>query len=385
MLNALIESALRNRFLVLMGTSLVAGLGVYSALHLPIDAVPDLTNVQVQVITEAPALSPLEVETLLSFPVEGAMSGLPDVEQIRSISKFGISVVTVVFREGTDVYRARQLVGERLTRAAAAIPAGYGTPTLGPIATALGEVYQFQVKATPESGITPMELRTILDWFIAYQLRKVPGVTEINSHGGEMKTYQVEVDPDTLGTYQLAMSDVFNALRTNNANTGGGYLVHEGEARYIRGESQVHSVADIAAIVIDERNGVPVTIADVAHVHPAPMIRAGLVTRDGQGEIVTGLVMMLIGENSRRVVERVKVEIERLQRSLPPGVTIEPLYDRSHLIEQTLGTVLRNLAEGGVLVIVVLLVLLGNLRGGLMVTLAIPLSMLFAFNIMLAT
>src|SRR3954454_13478781 len=310
MLNALIESALANRFLVLFGTLFIAGLGLYSAYNLPIDAVPDLTNVQVQVITEAPALSPLEVETLLSFPVEQAMSGLPNVEQIRSISKFGISVVTVVFHEGTDIYRARQLVGERLTRAAQAIPPGYGTPTLGPIATALGEVFQFQVKATKESGVTPMELRTILDWFIAYQLRRVPGVTEINSHGGELKTYQVEVDPDKLASYKLSMTDVFNALRTNNANVGGGYLVHEGEARYIRGVSQVHSTDDIAAIVVDERNGVPVTIADVARVHPAPMIRAGLVTRDVQGEIVTGLVMMLIGENSRHVVGRVKHEIE---------------------------------------------------------------------------
>lgn len=385
MLNALIESALNNRFLVLTGTLLVAGLGVYSALRLPIDAVPDLTNVQVQVITEAPALSPLEVETLLSFPVEGAMSGLPNVEQIRSISKFGISVVTVVFQEGTDIYRARQLVGERLARAAAAIPPGYGTPSLGPIATALGEVFQFQVKATPESGLTPMDLRTILDWYIAYQLRKVPGVTEINSHGGELKTYQVELDPDALGTYRLAMSDVFNALRTNNANTGGGYLVHEGEARYIRGESQVHSAGEIAAIVIDERNGVPVTIGDVAKVHPAAMIRGGLVTRDGKGEIVTGLVMMLIGGNGRSVVEDVKAALVNLKDSLPPGVTIEPLYDRTHLIDETLGTVLHNLLAGGALVIVILLVLLGNIRGGLIVALAIPLSMLFAANIMLAS
>src|SRR4051812_119098 len=385
MLNALIEWSLHNRFLVLMGTLLVALTGVYASLHLPIDAVPDLTNVQVQVITEAPALSPLEVETLLSFPVEGAMSGLPNVEQIRSISKFGISVVTIVFREGTDIYRARQLVGERLSKAAAAIPPGYGTPTLGPIATALGEVFQFQVKAAKGSGVTAMELRTILDWFVAYQLRGVPGLTEINSHGGELKTYQVELDPDKLATYRLSMTDVFNALRGNNANVGGGYLVHEGEARYIRGESQAHGVADIAAIVIDERNGVPVTIADVARVHPAPMIRAGLVTRDGQGEIVTGLVMMLIGENSRSVVNRVKDEIARLQRTLPPGVTIEPLYDRTHLIEQTLHTVLRNLLEGGGLVVLVLLLLLGNIRGGLIVALAIPLSMLFAANVMLAT
>ncbi|MGZ3432870.1 MAG: efflux RND transporter permease subunit, partial [Isosphaeraceae bacterium] len=294
-------------------------------------------------------------------------------------------VVTIVFQEGTDIYRARQLVGERLSRAAEAIPPGYGTPMLGPIATALGEVFQFQVKATAESKVTPMELRTLLDWYIAYQLRKVPGVTEINAHGGELKTYQVEVDPDKLGTYRLSMTDVFNALKNNNANVGGGYLIHEGEARYIRGVSQARSVEDISAIVIDERNGVPVTIGNVAQVHPAPMIRAGLATRDGEGEIVTGLVMMLIGQNGRKVVTKVKAEIAELQKSLPPGVTIEPLYDRTHLINLTLNTVLHNLVAGGLLVIVVLLAMLGNLRGGLIVALAIPLSMLFAANIMLAT
>jgi cobalt-zinc-cadmium resistance protein CzcA len=385
MLNNIIQSSLNNRFFVLMATVLVAGLGVYSALHLPIDAVPDLTNVQVQVITEAPALSPLEVDSLLSFPVSGAMSGLPEIEQIRSVSKFGVSVVTIVFKERTDIYRARQLVGERLPRAAQAIPPGYGTPMLGPIATALGEVFQFQVKATKESGLSPMDLRTLLDWFIAYQLRGVEGVTEINAHGGEMKTYEVEPDPDKLATYRLSMTDLFNALRSNNANVGGGYLVREGEARYIRGVSQVRTVDDIAAIVIDERDGVPVTVRDVAKVHPAPMIRAGMATRDGQGEIVTGLVMMLIGQNGREVVNRVKAEIEQLKKSLPPGVTIEPLYDRTHLINQTLNTVLHNLTAGGILVMAVLLAFLGNLRGGLIVALAIPLSMLFAANVMLAT
>ena len=382
MLNSLIETALRNRFLVLMVTLLVAGMGVHSALNLPIDAVPDLTNVQVQVITEAPALSPEEVEQILSIPVERAMSGLPSVEQIRSISKFGISVVTIVFKEGTDIYRARQLVGERLTKASDAIPKGYGTPTLGPISTALGEIFQFQIKG---KGYSPMELRTILDWFVAFQLRAVPGVTEINTHGGELKTFQVELDPDKLAEYHLSMTDVFNALKSNNANVGGGYLVREGEARYIRGESQTHTIGDIEAIVVDERKGVPVTIADVAKVHPAPMIRAGLVTRDGEGEIVTGLVMMLIGENSRQVVNRVKEAVAKIQGSLPPGVTIEPLYDRTHLIDQTLDTVLHNLVEGGALVIVILLLLLGNIRGGLIVALAIPLSMLFAANIMFAT
>jgi cobalt-zinc-cadmium resistance protein CzcA len=384
MLNSIIQSSLNNRFFVIMATVLIGGVGVYSALHLPIDAVPDLTNVQVQVITESPALSPVEVDSLLSFPVSGAMSGLPDVEQIRSVSKFGVSVVTIVFKEGTDIYRARQLVGERLPRAAEAIPPGYGTPMLGPIATALGEVFQFQVKATKESGLTLMDLRTLLDWFIAYQLRRVEGVTEINPHGGEMKTYEVEPDPDELAARRLSMTELFTALRSNNANVGGGYLVHEGEARYIRGVSQARSIDDIAAIVIDERNGVPVTVRDVAKVRTAPMIRAGLATRDGQGEIVTGLVMMLIGQNGREVVERVKKEIEELQKRLPPGVTIEPLYDRTHLIDQTLSTVLHNLTAGGVLVMVVLLVLLGNLRGGFIVTLAIPLSMLFAANVMLA-
>ncbi len=384
MLNALIESALRNRFLVLVGTALVAGLGVYSALNLPIDAVPDLTNVQVQVITEAPALSPLEVETYLSFPVEAAMSGLPNVETIRSISKFGISLVTIVFHEGTDLYRARQLVSERLTKAAAAIPPGYGAPTLGPITTALGEIFQFQIRDTTGS-YDPMALRTYLDWVVAYQLRAVPGVTEINSHGGMLKTYQIELDPDKLANRKLSISDVYAAVSANNGNVGGGYLVKEGEAQYIRGESQTHSVEDIAEIVVDERGDVPIKIRDLAVVKPAPMIRAGLVTRDGKGEIVTGLVMMLIGENSRRVVERVKLEIAELQKTLPKGVVIETLYDRKHLIDQTLSTVLKNLSEGGLLVVAVLLLLLGNLRGGLIVALAIPLSMLFAANIMLAT
>ncbi|WP_337173354.1 CusA/CzcA family heavy metal efflux RND transporter [Paludisphaera sp.] len=385
MLNAIITWSLHNRFFVLVGTALVAGMGVYAAVNLPIDAIPDLTNVQVQVITEAPALSPLEVESLLSFPVESAMSGLPNVEQIRSISKFGISVVTIIFHEGTDILRARQLVSERIPRAMEAIPKGYGTPTLGPIATALGEVFQFQVKAEPGSSVTPMELRSLLDWFISYQLRKVPGVTEINAHGGELKTYQVEVDPDRLGEYGLSITHLFDALQTNNANAGGGYLVHEGEARYIRGVSQARTVEDIAAIVVDERDGVPVTIGSVASVHPAPMIRSGLATRDGQGEIVVGLVMMLIGENGRRVVEDVKAELAELEKSLPPGVTIEPLYDRAHLVRDTLDTVLHNLTAGGVLVIAVLLVMLGNLRGGIIVAMAIPLSMLFAADVMYLT
>lgn len=383
MLNSLISGALKNRFMVLALTIIISIVGASAALRLPLDAVPDLTNIQVQVITEAAALSPLEVETLLSFPVEGAMSGLPDVEQIRSISKFGISVVTIVFKEGTDLYRARQLVNERLPRAAENIPPGYGTPMLGPIATALGEIYQFEVKG---DGTQPMmDLRTLLDWQIAYQLRSVPGVTEINSHGGQLKTYQIEVDPDRLANQKLSFSDLVQALEQNNANVGGGYLTKSGEARYIRGVSLISDPAEIARIVIREADGVPVTIGDVARIHPAPMIRAGMATRDGNGEAVTGLVMMLIGENGRRVVNRVKAEVEVIKKSLPKGVTIDTLYDRTNLIDHALYTVKENLAIGGFLVVAVLLVLLGNLRGGIIVAMAIPLSMLFAANIMLAT
>ncbi|MCY2932773.1 MAG: CusA/CzcA family heavy metal efflux RND transporter [Planctomycetota bacterium] len=383
MLNSLISGALQNRFMVLALTIIISIVGASAAIRLPLDAVPDLTNIQVQVITEAAALSPLEVETLLSFPVEGAMSGLPDVDQIRSISKFGISVVTIVFNEGTDLYRARQLVAERLPRAAENIPPGYGTPMLGPIATALGEIFQFEIRGDGTKSL--MDLRTLLDWQIAYQLRSVPGVTEINSHGGELKTYQIEVDPDRLANQKLTFSELVTALEGNSANVGGGYLTKGGESRYIRGVSLVTDPKEIERIVVRESGGVPVTIGDVAKIHPAPMIRAGLATRDGRGESVTGLVMMLIGENGRRVVNKVKEEIEHIKPSLPKGVTIETLYDRSNLINHSLATVKENLVVGGSLVIGVLLVLLGNIRGGLIVAMAIPLSMLFAANIMLAT
>jgi cobalt-zinc-cadmium resistance protein CzcA len=379
-LNALIEGSLKNRFFVLLATLGVALLGVRSAWLLPLDAIPDLTNVQVQVITEAPGLSPPEIEAMLSFPVEGVLGGLPNVEQVRSISKFGISVVTVVFHEGTDLLRARQLVAERLPLASEAIPPGYGLPKLGPMATALSEVMQFQVKG---EGYTPMELRSILDWFLTNQLRTVPGVTEINPHGGVVKTYQIRLDPDKLANYGLSLPSVFEAVNANNRNVGGGYLVRDGEARYIRGESQIVSASQIAQIVLDEREGVPVRVSDVAEVEVAPLVRSGLATRDGEGEIVTGLVMMLIGENAREVVGRVKEEIERLGPSLPPGVSIEVLYDRTDLVRHALDTVFHNLLEGGILVIAVLLVLLGNLTGGLIVASVIPLSMLFASSLML--
>ncbi|MAT15141.1 MAG: CusA/CzcA family heavy metal efflux RND transporter [Planctomyces sp.] len=383
MLTRLIEFSLNNRGLVIILTFLVAAAGVYSAIHLPIDAVPDMTNVQVQVVTDAGSLSPVEVEQYVTYPVETTMGGLPNVEELRSVSKFGISVVTIVFEEGTDIYWARQLVTERLSDAAANIPAGYGTPALGPLTTALGEILQFEVRG---ESYTPMELRSMLEWEIAPRLREVRGVTEINTHGGYYRTYEIQPDPDRMASYGITMDTLFQRLQNNNATAGGGYIIHHGEQQFIRGESLLKTIDDISEVVVRrEQDGTPILVRDIANVELAPMTRQGAVTRDGRGEAVTGLVMMLIGENSRDVVERVKVRLDEIQPTLPDGVRLEITYDRAALIGRTLHTVMKNLLEGGVLVIVVLLLMLGNLRAGIIVALAIPLSMLFATNIMAYT
>ena len=389
MINKLIDFSLDNRFLVIMLWLLVVALGINALAKLPIDAVPDVTNVQVQILTNSPGLAPEEVEQFISFPIETAMSGLPKTEEIRSVSKFGLSVVTVVFEEGSDIYWARQLVGERLTAAREQIPEGYGEPEMGPISTGLGEIYQFEVRGEPmcgagepdtESCYTPMELRTILDWYINVQLRSVPGIVEVNSFGGELKTYQVTLDPDRLVSYGLSVGDVFTAVEANNRNVGGGYIARGGEQYLIRGEGLVQTLEDLESVVLahDER-GTPVYVRDVGRAELAPMLRQGAVTRDGRGEAVVGIVMMLIGENSRVVVDEVKEKIAQVEKTLPPGVTIEAFYDRTELIRRTIKTVAKNLTEGGLLVIVVLLLLLGNLRGGLIVSSAIPMSMLAAF------
>ncbi len=378
MLNKIIEFSLRNRFLVLVLTLLLIGSGIFAVLRLPIDAVPDLTNIQVQVLTNAPALGPLEVEQYITFPVETAMSGLPRVEEIRSTSRFGLSAVTVIFEEGTDIYWARALILERLAQARDAIPPGYGEPEMAPISTGLGEIYQFEVRG---EGYSLMELRTILDWYVAYQLKTVPGLVEVNTFGGELKTYEVQVDPERLLNFGISMNQVFEALRRNNANEGGGYIVHYDEQRIVRGQGLIQSLDDLGAVVLASReDGTPIHVRDVARVRFAPMIRQGAVTRDGRGEAVTGICMMLMGENARVVADRVQEEIERIEPSLPPGVTIETFYDRTDLVRRTIMTVLKNLSEGGLLVIVILFLLLGNLRAGLVVACAIPLAMFFAVN-----
>jgi cobalt-zinc-cadmium resistance protein CzcA len=378
MIGSILEWSLKNRFLVLVLSLLLVAGGLSAMRSLPIDAVPDVTNVQVQVLTSAPALGPEEVEKLITTPVELSMSGLPRLEEVRSVSKFGLSVVTVVFEDGTDIYWARQLVNERIQAAREAIPEGYGEPEMGPVSTGLGEIYQFEVRGDAKSA---MELRTILEWEIAPRLRTVRGVVEVNSFGGELKTYEVQLRPDDLARYDVSINEVFDALERNNANAGGAYIEKNSEQFLIRGEGLVASLEDIGDIVIAaDEDGSPIYVKQVADLQLAPMVRQGAVTRDARGEVVTGIVMMLMGANSRQVVSDVRDAIEDMKPSLAKGgVTVDTFYDRTDLVEKTISTVAKNLIEGGILVIVVLFLMLRNLRAGLIVSMAIPLSMLGAF------
>lgn len=379
MVQHLIEWSLNNRFIVMLLAIVLLGVGALSVASLPLDAVPDLTNVQVQVLTTSPALGPVEVEQFITFPVENALSGLPRVEEIRSISRFGLSAVTVAFEDGVDIYWARNLVNERLQQARENIPPGMGDPQMGPIATGMSEIYQFEVRAKPGHDYSLMDLRTILDWQIAFQLRSVPGVIEVNTFGGELKTYEVQVDPHKLLNFGISLNRLFEALEENNANAGGGYITHSAEQRLIRGEGLVESLEDVGNIVLDNRSdGTPVRIADVATVRFAPMLRQGAVTRDGDREAVTGMVMMIMGGNSRQVVADVKEKIQAIQATLPEGVTIDTFYDRTELVMKTIHTIAENIGVGVVLVIIMLFLLLGNIRAGLIVSAAIPLSAMCA-------
>ena len=376
-MHRLIDFSLRNKFLILVFTAVLVGFGVRAMLRLPIDAVPDVTPNQVLVLTRAPGLGPVEVERFITFPVETAMSGLPGITDIRSVSRFGLSAVYIYFEENLDLYFVRRLVMERLPDAREAIPAGLGTPAMGPISSGLGEIFQFEVRG---DGMSLMELRSVLEWDIAFKLRSVPGVVEVNSYGGELKTYEVQIDPDKLVSYNISLESVFEALEGNNANAGGAYLERAQEQYVIRGEGLVETIADIDNIVVAAREGTPVYIRNLGQTVLAPQVRQGAVTRDGRGEVVTGVVMMLMGENARVVADRVKAELEVIKGSLPEGVTVETYYDRTDLVRKTINTVSKNLVEGGLLVVAVLLLLLGNVRGGLIVASAIPLSMLVAFT-----
>ncbi|MFO0677686.1 MAG: CusA/CzcA family heavy metal efflux RND transporter [Polyangiaceae bacterium] len=379
-LSFVVAWSLRNRAIVLLATAFFVLFGLRSATKLPIDAVPDITSVQVQIITTAPALSPVEVEQYVTVPVERSMAGIPRTEEIRSVSKYGLSVVTVVFKDGTDIYFARQLVGERMREAGEAVNAQHGKPEMGPITTALGEVYQFTVK---NDRLDLMQLEEILDWQIAPQLRTVPGVVEVNSFGGEDRQYQVMLDPRRLQAARVSVSEVVAALERSNANAGGGYVEHQREHFVIGSLGLVKDLEDVKRVVIGAtKEGVPITVATVGDVRFGPKLRRGAATADGQGEVVLGVALMLMGENARTVTAAVKEKLASLGPSLPEGTRIECFYDRSTLVDRTIRTVAKNLVEGALLVIAVLFLLLGDVRAGVVVAVVIPLSLLFAVTLM---
>lgn len=358
--------------------------GIYSAANLPIDAQPDITNNQVQITTLAPTLGTQEVEQYITAPIELSMANIPKVIESRSISRSGLSVITVVFADDADIYWARQLVGERLKEAEAEIPQGSGTPTMSPISTGLGEIYQYVIKPKPgyENKYTATDLRTIQDWIVTRQLAGTPGVAEINGWGGFVKQYEIGINNEHLNAMGITIPEIFTALQNNNQNTGGSYIEQQNNAYFIRGLGQVKSLSDIEKIVIKNVNNLPVLIGDVAKVQYGSATRYGAVTYNGKGEVVAGIVLMLKGENFQEVIKHVKERMVQIQKSLPEGVVIEPFIDRTELVDRAIGTVKKNLVEGALIVIFILVLLLGNLRAGLIVASMIPLAMLFAFSMM---
>ncbi|OPA97685.1 cation transporter [Pseudomonas fluorescens] len=384
MFERLIQFAIEQRIVVLLAVLLMAGVGIASYQKLPIDAVPDITNVQVQINSAAPGFSPLETEQRITFPIETAMAGLPGLQQTRSLSRSGLSQVTVIFKDGTDLFFARQLVNERLQVAREQLPPGIET-AMGPISTGLGEIFLWTVEATDgarkEDGTayTPTDLRVIQDWIIKPQLRNVPGVAEINTIGGFAKEYQIAPDPKRLAAYNLTLTDLVTALERNNANVGAGYIERSGEQLLIRAPGQVASIDDIANIVITSADGTSIRVRNVAQVEIGRELRSGAATENGR-EVVLGTVFMLIGENSRTVSRAVAEKLEAINRSLPEGVVAVTVYDRTHLVEKAIATVKKNLFEGALLVVAILFLFLGNIRAALITAMVIPLAMLFTFT-----
>ena len=378
MLNHLIGFSLRHRWLVLIAVAGLGALGLYNYHLLPIDAVPDITNTQVQINTEAAGYSPLEAEQRITFPMETAMAGIPRLDYTRSISRYGLSQVTVVFEDGTDIYWARQLISERIAEVKERLPRGI-EPRMGPIATGLGEIFMYTVSASEDSGLGPMELRTVQDWIVRPQLRNTPGVVEVNTIGGYSKQYHVLPDPDKLFAYDLTLQDLVAALSRNNLNTGAGYIERQGSQLLIRSPGQVRGLDDIRAITVALRDGVPIQLHTVADVRLGNELRTGAATQDGQ-EVVLGTVFMLMGENSRVVARATEERLEAIKPSLPQGVQLNPLYNRTSLVDKTIATVQKNLAEGALLVIVVLFLLLGNWRAALVTAAVIPVSMLMTIT-----
>lgn len=388
MLERILQFSIRQRWIILLATLGVAGLGIYDFQKLPIDAVPDITNVQVQINTEAPGFSPMEVEQRITFPIETVMAGLPSLEETRSLSRYGLSQVTVIFKDGTDIYFARQLINERIQEAKGKLPPSI-EPVMGPIATGLGEIFMYTVEAEPAASkpdgtpYTEMDLRTIQDWIIKPQLRNVAGVTEVNTIGGYEKQFHVTPDPDKLLTYRLTFHDVLEALGRNNANAGAGYIERSGEQYLVRSPGQVTTLDDIRQIVVGTHRGIPIHIDDVADVLLGKELRTGAATENGR-EVVLGTVFMLMGENSRTVSHNVAQRMDEINRTLPDGIVARTVYDRTVLVDKTIATVTKNLVEGALLVIVILFLFLGNVRAALLTAMVIPLAMLFTITGMVA-
>lgn len=385
MLDNIIKFSIKNKFIIGLMTLFLVVWGVWSATKLPIDAQPDITNNQVQIITLSPTLASQEVEQLVTFPIEQSIVNIPDIEEVRSISRFGLSVITVVFKDEVDIYFARQLINEKLNEVTDDIPKGIGKPELAPVSTGLGEVYQYILhpKQGSEDKYSAMDLRTMQDWIVARQLYGIPGVAEINSFGGLLKQYEVAVDPNRLKAMGISIADIFTALEKNNENTGGAYIDKKPNAYYIRGVGRVGSLEDIGNIVVKSSNTtVPVLVKNIAEVKYGSAIRYGAMTYNGEKEVVGGVVMMLKGANSNEVVNLVKDRLPTIQQSLPDDVIIEAYLDRTDLVSRTIATVQKNLVEGALIVVFVLVLFLGNFRAGLIVASAIPLSMLFALGMM---
>lgn len=384
MLDRIIHFSITNKFSIGLMTLALVVVGTYSLYHLPMDALPDITNNQVQIITTSPTLATQEVEQFITYPIEQAVKPIPKIVELRSISRFGLSVVTVVFEENVDIYWARAQISERLKETEEQIPKGVGRPEMAPVSTGLGEIYQYVVfpEAGYEKDFSAIELRTIQDWIIKPQLIGTAGVAEVNTLGGMLKQYEIAVQPDKLKSMNVTIAEIFTALESNNENTGGAYIDKKPYAYFIRGIGMVSSIDDINKIVVKNQNGIPILVRDVAKVQIGSSIRYGAVTKDGKGEEVSGMVMMLKGENSGEVVARVKEKMEQIKKSLPKGVSIAPFMDRTKLVDKAIGTIRTNLIEGALIVIFILVLLLGNWRAGLVVASVIPLALLFAIVMM---
>jgi len=385
MLNKIIAFSIANKLIIFLLTLALIITGLYQTTKLPIDAVPDITDNQVQIITVSPALGAPDIERFITIPIEQSVSNIPGLKQLRSFSRFGLSVITIVFTDNTDIYWARQQVGEKLKLAQEFIPKEYGLPQIAPLTTGLGEIYQYTIRAKKgyENKYSPMELRTIQDWVVRKQLLRAEGVAEVASFGGFLKQYEISIDPNKLKANNVSIKDVFSALEKNNQNTGGAYIEKGPTVLFIRSEGLINTIDDIRQISIKNlSNGIPLKISDVAEVNIGHAIRYGAMTFNGKGEVSGAVVMMLKGANSSHVIKNIKIKIAEIQKTLPEGVIIDPFLDRTKMVNNSINTVSKNLLEGALIVIFILVLFLANIRASLLVASVIPLSMLFAIIMM---